>query len=110
MVHFISVNADFSPVGANIATVTFSVGGSTTACSQFTITNDQELEGDHDFAVEITGINSMAPFAMIGTLSTTTVVITDDESKDRSPLLPTHIDGINFVLIVYPLTSVEIEM
>ena len=99
--YFISASADFSPVGANAAIVIFTVGGPTTVCSQFTITNDQELEGDQDFAVQITGISSMAPFAMIGTLSTTTVVITDDECKDRSPLVPTYIiiGGINFVLI-----------
>ena len=64
------------------ATVVFPVGGPPPAmCSTFTIQPDTELEGDHDFTVEITGISSGLPHATINAASTTTVTITDDDSE-----------------------------
>ena len=59
----------------------FSVGGPTINCFDFNITDDEELEGDHDFTVEITGISSMPPHAMIGSPNITVVTITDNEGK-----------------------------
>ena len=74
-----SAVGDFNPFGSVITT--FSVGGPTTNCIDFNITDDEELEGNHNFTVEITDISSMPPHAIIGTLNTTVVTITDNESK-----------------------------
>ena len=71
--------ADFNPLGST--SFIFSVGGPTTNCIDFNITDDEELEGDHDFTVEITDINSMAPHATISSFSITVVSITDNEGK-----------------------------
>ena len=72
-------DADFSPLG--FTPFIFSVGGPTTNCIDFNITDDEELEGDHDFTVEITDISSMPPHAMIGSRNITVVTITDNEGK-----------------------------
>ena len=72
-----SAVGDFSPFGSAIAT--FSVGGPTTNCIDFNITDDEELEGDHDFTVEITDISSIPPHAIIGSSSINVVTITDNE-------------------------------
>ena len=70
---------DFSSLALSITT--FSVGGPTTNCIDFNITDNKELEGDHDFTVEITDISSMAPHAMFGLPNITVVTITDNEGK-----------------------------
>ena len=71
--------ADFNPLGST--SFIFSVGGLTTNCIDFNITDDEELEGDHDFTVEITDISSMPPHAMISSSSINVVTITDNEGK-----------------------------
>ena len=76
---FPSAIQDFSSFGSVITT--FSVGGPTTNCIDFNITDDEELEGDHDFTVEITDISSMTPHAMIGSSNITVVTITDNEGN-----------------------------
>ena len=71
---------DFTPLGTT--TVVFPVGGTpSTECSTFTIQSDTELEGDHQFIVEIMDISSDPPNAEIIAPSTTTITITDDESE-----------------------------
>jgi len=62
-------------------TVVFPVGVASTACFYVTIVDDNELEGDHDFTVEITGISSGSPHAMVDAASTTTITITDDDGE-----------------------------
>ena len=47
-------------------------------CVTFTILDDTELEGDHDFEVTIT---NPGEFAALGTPSLTTVTIDDDERE-----------------------------
>ena len=49
-----------------------------TSCTHITIINDTELEGDHDFYIEISNISSLSN-ASIGTPSVATVTIHDDE-------------------------------
>ena len=76
---FSLAGADFRPLG--LIPLKFSVGLPTTNCIDFNITDDAELEGDHDFTVEITDISSMPPHAMIGSTTMTIVTITDNEGK-----------------------------
>ena len=73
--------ADFNPLGST--SFIFSVGGPTTNCIDFNIIDDEELEGDHDFTVEITDISSMSPHATISSFSITVVTITDNEGKNN---------------------------
>ena len=47
-------------------------------CATFNILDDSEMEGDHGFNVQITGVG---PAAMIGSPDTTTVTIDDDEGE-----------------------------
>ena len=47
-------------------------------CVTYTILDDNELEGDHHFVVHIDGVPSNVT---IGTPSTTTVIITDDDCE-----------------------------
>ena len=59
----------------------FPVGHSnSTNCIDIPITSDTELEGDHEFTVEITGAGS-TPYASLGSPVVTTVTIEDDESE-----------------------------
>lgn len=50
-------------------------------CSTFTIQSDTELEGDHEFIVEIVDLSSDPPNAQIIAPATTTVTITDNEGE-----------------------------
>ena len=50
-------------------------------CFEFIIIDDLELEGDHDFTIEITNINTTDPFAIIGSPNKTVVTIADNEGK-----------------------------
>ena len=61
--------------------VVFPVGDPSTECFNVTIIDDNELEGNHDFTVEIMGISSGSPHAMIDAASTTTITITDDDGE-----------------------------
>ena len=58
--------------------VVFPVGAPATQCATFEILDDSALEGPHDFEIEITGAG---PFAAIGTPSTTTITIDDNERE-----------------------------
>ena len=71
--------ADFGPLGSSL--LTFSIGNPTIECVDFNITDDMELESDHDFTVHIGAISSMAPHAMIGTPNFTIVTIIDNDGK-----------------------------
>ena len=71
-------NDDFTP--STPFEITFAVGSPDTSCVNVAIVDDNVLEGDHDFSVEITNVG---PSAMIGTPDSTVVTITDDESKSR---------------------------
>lgn len=57
-------------------TVVFTAGPNNTACGNISIVNDNEVEGDHQFAVEIVDVGE---FASIEDPSLITVVIKDDE-------------------------------
>ena len=57
-------------------TVVFKAGPNNTACVNISIVNDNDIEGDHQFAVEIVDAGE---FALIGDPSVITVVIKDDE-------------------------------
>ena len=59
-------------------TVEFPVGSSPTACVNISILSDTQLEGDHEFVVEITNVGGAAA---VGDLYMTTVVIQDDEGS-----------------------------
>ena len=60
-------------------TLVFPAGNSGTRCSSIPITEDELLEGNHEFTVTLTGAGS---HASIDTLSSvTTVTIIDDESE-----------------------------
>lgn len=74
-------------------------GNSSTLCSSFTIIDDTELEGNHEFTVAIMDISSDPPHAIIDDASTATIVtITDDECKWnlKNPLV-VYCCGINYV-------------
>ena len=64
-------------------TVVFPAGGTdSTLCSNVVIINDNALEDEHEFTVEIESISSGSPHAVIDVASTTTTVtIEDDEGK-----------------------------
>ena len=59
-------------------TVVFTTGPNNTACVNISIVNDNETEGDHQFAVEILDAGA---FALIEDPSVITVVIKDDEGS-----------------------------
>ena len=54
----------------------FPAGSKTTACVNISIVNDSEVEGDHQFAVEIVDVGE---FATSENSSIITIVIKDDE-------------------------------
>ena len=56
----------------------FPVGSPSQVCANVTIVDDDDLEGDHNFAVFISDPGS---FAMTGTPQTTVITISDNESK-----------------------------
>ena len=58
--------------------MTFNVGTPQIACATVSITDDTELEGDHDFSVFIASVGISAT---IGAPDTTVITINDDESK-----------------------------
>lgn len=59
----------------------FPIGHPTsTYCKDIPITSDADLEDDHEFSVTITAAGS-DPHATIGTRTTITITILDDESK-----------------------------
>ena len=61
--------------------VTFLDGSSDqTRCTPIPIRNDMVLEGDHAFTVAIVGAGT-PPHAVVGSPSSTTVTIKDDESR-----------------------------
>ena len=61
--------------------VVFPVGhNSSTSCVSITITNDTDLEGDHDFSVAISSAGT-APYAVIGSPSNASVTIIDKAGK-----------------------------
>ena len=61
----------------------FSVGQTeSTGCIDVPITNDTDLEGDHDFTVTITSAG-LTPHAIIGTPSVSIIAIKDDERKEQ---------------------------
>ena len=71
---------DYTPPSPT--TLVFSVGGTdSTLCTTVEIINDNELESDHEFTVEITDISPGSPHAIIGDPSATIVTIEDDEGK-----------------------------
>ena len=74
-IFFYLAGADFQPVGLQF--IVFSVGAPSIECVDFDITDDAVFEDDQDFTVELVGISSMAPHAMIGTPITTIVTIID---------------------------------
>ena len=71
-------NDDFTP--STPFTITFAVGAPASSCVDVAIVDDNVLEGNHDFSVDIDDVGTSA---MIGTLDTTVITITDDESKSR---------------------------
>ena len=75
--YFLIAAADIHSLGLHV--ITFSVSDPSIGCVDFSITDDSEFEGEHDFTVEITHINSMAPHAMIGSPNTSIVTITDSK-------------------------------
>ena len=75
-----AIAGDTGLSGSEFEIVFSPTNGDQTQCSDITITDDLELEGDHSFTVTITGAGSM-PHARITTPSVTTVNIEDDESE-----------------------------
>ena len=65
-------------------TVVFTTGPNNTACVNISIVNDTEVEGDHQFEVEIVNAGE---FAMIGNRSVIRVVIKDDEGSHTCKVL-----------------------
>ena len=58
--------------------MTFPIGSDSISCADIDIIDDDDLEGDHDFVVEITAVGDNA---MINDMSITTVTIMDDEGQ-----------------------------
>ena len=56
----------------------FQVGALSQACIDIAINDDDDLEGDHTFTVEL-GATSVPPLGGVGTPSTTTITIQDPE-------------------------------
>ena len=75
-----ATNDDFTP--PNPFTITFAVGVPDTSRINVMVVDDNVLEGDHDFSVDI---DDVGPSAIIGTPDATVITITDDESKSEWP-------------------------
>ena len=82
--HFLLGTADAQTLGT-VSTVMFAVGSSGTInqCRAFTVTDDNILEGNEDFTVQITGATPGVASATttLSTSSITVVTITDNDSK-----------------------------
>ena len=83
--HFLLGTADAQTLGT-VSTVMFAMGNSGTInqCRAFTVTDDNILEGNEDFTVQITGATpgvASATTTVDGASSTTVVTITDNDSK-----------------------------
>ena len=82
-------NTDFTPPAP--FDITFAVGAPDTSCVNVMIVDDNVLEGDYDFSVDIDDVGTSA---MIGTPDATVITITDDESKSEWPY--EHIVNLKF--------------
>ena len=74
-------------------------------CVTFDILDDSDLEGDHSFTVQITGVG---PAAVIASPDTTTVIIDDDDDEREHSFTHQKITDVYILLGKYTLASINI--
>ena len=69
-------SVDFNP--SPVTVVSFTMSSSDTQCIDITIVNDNVVEPEEDFTVELSPIS---PFVDIGTTSSAVITLTDGDSE-----------------------------
>ena len=108
---------DYSPT-SNPVTLVFPNGTMSggTSCTSVTIVNDNVLDCNHDFTVEITSINSSSPNVTVGTPSSVTVTIQDTDDGEWAGVLWhqsacmngdlfIHIPAVSSVMVAFEQTT-----